>query len=751
MKSVSATRRRVLTGAAAGGGLLVAWWLWPRRWPDPLQLAEGEEGFGGWLKIGRDGVVTLAVPQLEMGQGVATVLAQVAATELGADWRQMGVEMAPPAQLYANLPLAARWAPLWGGDADAAAGDRSVADFARGEEFGATAEGTSLAAFERPIREAAAAARSLLAMAAAERWGVAPEQCAVANGLVTYGPKRAGFGALVAEAAGLTPPEPPPLRPAPAAERVMPGEGEAGDSLPRLDLPAKVDGSFPFAGDIRLPGMVFASIRMAPHGDYELVRFDETAAGGLIALVRSKRWLAAVADSWWRADRALAAMKPVFAGPRGPDSAGLNAALDRALKEGEGAAVIEIGDAAARLSRPDLSATYRIAPAAHAGIETASATARFADGRLELWIASQAPARARRAAAKAVGLSAGDVVLYPLGAGGSFDARLEVRHAIQAAQIAKAVGRPVQLTWPRIGELQGLPPRAPMLARLEASFLPGSGGQIEAWRARIACPPSGREFGARLFGNLTERAALAHSEGKVDALAVAGAAPVYAVPHVLVEHIPVTTALPSARLRGNAPALTSFISECFLDELAQKAGRDPFLYRMGLLGQAPRMAEVLRQATRLAGWDGGGRGTGQGLAMAQTGDGGRIACVARASLSGGRVTVAKLTVAVELGRIVNLDIARQQIEGGLVFGMAMAMGGALHFEQGKPVERSLRQMALPALAQCPEIAVEILPSDAEPADPGELGVLVAPAAIANALHSATGTRFRSLPLLGGGT
>ncbi|HWU04649.1 MAG TPA: molybdopterin cofactor-binding domain-containing protein, partial [Novosphingobium sp.] len=260
------SRRQMLVGGAAGGGLLLAWGLMPRHYPLPLPPAPGEVAFDAWLRIGADGMVTVAIPQLEMGQGVLTVLAQVVAMELGADWRQVAVQMAPVSEIWANVPLARRWAPMWmpfwPGLADGEDG-LLARRWAERHRFMATADGQSLAAYEAPARHAAACARGMLAQAAARRWGVEAGQCRVEKGLISHGAQSLPFGALAAEAARLTPPDPPPLRAQPPAQD--PALRDAG-GFPRLDLPAKVDGSWPFAADIRLPGMVFAAIRNAPRG-----------------------------------------------------------------------------------------------------------------------------------------------------------------------------------------------------------------------------------------------------------------------------------------------------------------------------------------------------------------------------------------------------------------------------------------------------------------------------------------------------
>lgn len=754
LNDIEVSRRKLLIGAAAGGGLLVAWTVWPRSYPSTLVAGEGEALFGGWLTIGRDGVVTIAVPQLEMGQGVGTVLAQVAATELGADWRQVGIEPTPPSGHFANLPLAAEWSPLWSSfpswadSADAWLVER----FARRSDFNATALGTSLAAYELPLREAAATARDMLTRAAAERWDVEPEQCEVVEGFVIHQRSRLPFGELAMEAAQLDPPDPAPLRPLPASEEPIPGEADAATIYPRLDLPSKVDGSHIFAGDVRLPGMLFASIRHGPVGLPELLRFDEDAVSGMRGLrtvVKSKRWIAAVADSWWIADQALSKMRAQFTGPGALEQVVLDSEMERAIEEAEDRAerITTIGDPDGMLGQPGLVRRYDFAPAAHAPLETATATARYQNGRLELWIASQAPAAARDAAAKAIGISASDVVLYPVSAGGSFDARLEKQHAIEVAQIAEQVGRPVQLIWSRAQDLQAVPPRPPVSVEIAASK--GAQGQPVAWRTRVTAPSGMLETGGRLFDNLVPEAAQELGRGEADPFMTEGAVPTYGISNLAVEHIPADLTLPVGRMRGGATAWTTFATECFIDELAHEAGRDPFLFRMAMLNGAPRMAECLRRATRLGEWDGGREGSGQGLAMLRMGSdpvrAGHIACVAQAGRREGGGRVSRLVATVDIGRIVNLDIARQQIEGGLVFGLSLAMGSALRFRKGHPVPRRLQGLGLPRLVDCPEIIVDFIASEAEPFDPGELGVAVAAPAIANALFAATGTRLQQLP------
>lgn len=757
------TRRSVLIGTAAGGGLLVAWWLMPRSYRTPLIAARGEQVFGAWLKIAEDGVVTVAVPQLEMGQGITTLLAQIVAVELGADWRQIAVEPAPVSGAYGNVPLARKWITLWDPAFAGLSGglDRLMADrFAGAQRFNATAAGTALEAYEAPARAAAATARALLAQEAASRWGVGWEECEVAGGFITHGDRRATFGELAEGAASRTPPDPPPIRTEPVRETPLPADAENAPAFPRLDLPSKVDGSYRFAGDVRLPGMVYVSIRHGPADGSELAGFNPAAVTGIKGIrgiVESKRWLAAAADTWWSAETALEAMKPKFTVPSPVNSNDMAARLATVLTRGAGFPIAETGFGAAALQRVDMARRYEVEAAYAAPLETACAAARFVDGRLDLWIATQAPEQARIAAARAIGLRPEDVALYPMPAGGSFDARLEHDHAIEIALITRELGVPVQLTWPRRDEMIRARPRAPtwMLigAQLSKGAAKGEGGAIDALRLRIATPPSAREFGQRLFGNSTSMAAIRETSGKPDPLACEGAVPPYQLPAVLVEHVPVEIGLPVGRVRGNAHGPTIFAIESFIDEIAAKHEREPLSFRMAMLGSDVRLAACLQRAAQIAGWDGGVNQSGQGLACARIGEGpeaARIACVATARQSEGGVRVTRLSVAADIGRIINHDIARQQIEGGLVFGMGIALGNVVRLRGGLPEVTDYEALGLPKLEDCPEMRIEFLASEAPPADPGELGVVVAPPAIANALFSATGLRFRRLPLLSDG-
>lgn len=759
LKLPHVTRRGLLAGAAVGGGLIVAWQFLPRDYVSPLDPADGEAAFGAWLKIARDGVVTVAVPQLEMGQGITTLLPQIVAMELGADWRQVAVEPAPVSGAYANLPLVARWAPLRGlwvqGLADEP-DDLMLRRWAEGTSFTATAEGLSLAAYEAPCRAAGATARAMLAMAAADRWGVSWDECEVAGGFVIHGDNRFSFGELAEDAVGFDAPDPPPLRAEPPADELPRFAEEEGLDIafPRLDLPSKVDGTWQFAADVRLPGMVYAAIRHGPAPVSELSAFEPGEVAGMrgvVGIVKGKRWIAAVAENWWAAEQAAEAMVPRFMVANPVASERMDEALDDGVRRGEPLRVMERGEGDALMDKPTLALRYDVMPAAHGTIETASATARITDGKLELWIATQAPEMARQAAAKALGVALDNVVLYPMPAGGSFDRRLEHDHAIEAALIARETGRPVQLTWSRWQEQVMLRPRPPVAAVLSAKT--GAQGFIDTFRARLAMPPAALEFGQRLFGNSTAWSAMDAVEGQPDPMAVEGVVPIYGIANVAVDHVPVRIGLPTGRLAGNAHGYGCFMVESFIDEVAQRNGQEPLAFRIAMLGDDPRMVASLQRAARAAEWGGGGSGTAQGLAchrITVAGRSGYIAVVATAAAGEGGVRVDRLTAAVDIGRVINRDIALQQVEGGLIFGLGLALGSGVEYDRGVPVQGRLAALNLPVMADSPAVVVDIIASREDPFDPAELAMAPVAPAVANALFSATGLRLRRLPLLSGG-
>ena len=696
-------RRTLLIGGGTGIGLIVAFAAWPRRAASPLRAGEGEQVFGPYLRIAVDGRVTVAVPQAETGQGAWTGLAQIAADELGAAWQSVAIEPAPLAPGYANTVLVG----LPGGVTRL------------------TAQSSSVRAFEVPLREAAAMARVLLCAAAARRWGVDAKRCDARDGIISDGTHSIGFGEVAGDAAALDPPASAPLRPRASGALV-------GRPLPRLDLSAKSNGNLRFAGDVRMPGIRFASVRIAPPGG-RLTAFDRAAAGEgrKLRLVVGEGWLAAVGETTWAANRALAAAAPRFTGPADADTPAIEQALIMAL-DGPMISVAERGDydAAVEGRRP-LAASYFIAPAPHLSLEPPSMTVRFSGGGLDLWIAHQAPDLARAAAAKAANLSEAQVTLYPMpvgdGGAGAFDTAVMTI----AIAVARKVNAPISLTVPAATAQNQDACRPPLAARLSA--LPDQAGGLAAWHARFTGAPG-------------LDAAVARAAGfAVPDFTARGGVPPYAATALKVEATSVSLPIRTGYLRGDVEALTAFATESFIDELARARGIEPLAFRVGLLGGQPRLARVLTTAAARGGWDGGQRGSSLGIAGASA-FGSHIGLLAEASIGPDqRVQITRLVAAVDAGRIINPNLARQQIEGGLLHALITASGPAPEIIAAMPRARPLRALGLATLKGLPKVEVELIASNDAPGGISGLGATVLAAAVANAIFAATGLRLRRLP------
>ena len=694
-------RRTLLIGGGVGVGLVVGFGLWPRGLRSDLTTTRGEHSFGNYIKVARDGRVTVAVPQVETGQGIWTALPQIVADELGAAWEAVGVEPAPLSGSYGN-PLAE--AEGWPKD------------------IRVTANSTSVRAYEQPLREAAATARMMLVGAAADRWVVKPEECDVADGFVINGGRTLTFGELAEEAASRSPPRHPAFRTS-AKQRLV------GQPLQRLDAAAKSDGSLRFAGDVRLPGMLFASARMAPPGG-RLTDFSREAikgAPGLRHVSSRDEWVAVVADSWWAAERALKASDPKFSGPRtAPDPRPL---FEDALANGDAAEWFSRGDydATVRGSRP-LAATYYVAPSQHLGLEPLSAAARVSGGNAEIWAASQAPEMARAAA--------GDgAVFYPMSVGEPSGRALESDAVPIAIALAGELKRPVQVTLSQSASQNQDRVSPGALARMTA--LPGQGGLTAAWQMRVATADGLASALARLGRR--------SSSSKLGPTALDGAIPPYAVPNVRIEAVTADLPLSAGYMRGSPQRELAFFTESFIDELARAAGMEPLAFRMAMLGTDPRLARCFQGAARLAGWDGGAPGSTMGIAGCSA-FGSHIGLVASASIGDDqRIRVHRLVAAVDCGRAINPGLVRQQIEGGLLWALAQATVPAPEWVAGMPRARPMGGLSLPRIGDAPDVHVEIIPSSEGPGGVSGLGTTVLAPAVANAIFAGTGKRLRSLP------
>ena len=695
----------MLVGGGVGLGLIVAFALWPRQPHSDLALHPGEQALNNYIKIARDGRVTVAVAQTETGQGIWTALPQIVADELGAAWETIAVEPAPLTDAYAN-PLAAEQG------------------WPKGMRL--TAASTSVRAFEQPLREAAATARAMLVGAAADRWNVDPGECDTADGLVINGVRTFTFGELAEEAADRSPPRNPTLRPA-AKRRLI------GQPLQRLDGPGKASGKLRFAGDVRLPGMLFASARLAPPGGRlrSYAREAITSVPGVRHVAVRDGWVAVVADNWWTAERALKAANPIFSGSR--SAIHPRTIFDDSLAIGSVQQWFSRGDydGVTRGSRP-LAATYYVAPSQHLGLEPLTATARYRSGELDVWVPTQAPEAARARAETAAG--GAHVNLYPMPAGEPAGRALEVDAIPIAIALARATNAPVQLSLSQSASQNHDHPSGGALARMTA--LPGTGGITAAWKTQVACVDG---FGAAL-------AALSGTDPprKPARTGLDGSVPPYGIPNVSIESVPIEAPFEAGYMRGSPQREFAFFTESFIDELAHAAGIEPLAFRMALLGQNGRLARCLQGAARLAQWDGGGPGSIMGIAGVSA-FGSHIGLVATASIGDDKVKVHRLVAAVDCGRVVNSSVAAQQIEGGLIWALAQATAPEPEWIAGMPRARTFGAIGLPRLGEVPEIAVELIPSSEPPGGLSGLGTTVLAPAVANAIHAGSGKRMRSLP------
>ncbi len=727
------TRRGFLIGTGAVAGLAVGYAVWPRAHPLNWAAAPDETIVNGFVKIGTDGRVVVAIPQAEMGQGVSSALAQIVADELGADWNTVAVEPAPLNPIYANRGMTLDMT---------AAMPASLQGFARWGLGGVidhfdlqmTGGSTSIRGFAQPMRLAGAAAREMLCRAAARDWGVDWTQCDTADGFVVYKANRVRF----ADVAGKVVPSD-----APATPVLRPTATLMGKALPRIDIPAKTDGSARFGIDVRVPGMVYAAVRSGPAGDPPLVSADDAKARampGVIDVVHGPTWVAVVATTWWGASKALDAVVPVFAAQANPAGPWVSDAPRRALAATNAKAVRDDGDAAAALaSGTVITAEYSVPYLAHAALEPMNATARVENGRAEVWAPTQSLTLTTWAAAKALALDDAAVTVHPTLIGGSFGRKAENDAVVQAVLIARAVKRPVQLIWSRAEDLAQDRFRPAAAARMRGSI---ANGRIAAWDSRVAVSDVASSFAAR---NLPAMA----GAPKASAEAVDGATQLpYDLAHVRVEHALVLTPVPLGFWRSVGHSFSAFFVESFVDELAHAANADPGAFRLAMLGDKPRHAAVLKAVLAAAGPLGQVEpGVGRGVALHES-FGSIVAQVAEVECRKGEPPrVAHVWAAIDCGPIVTPDGLRAQMESAIAYGLGAALKGKITFADGRVEATNFDGYPVLMLAEAPAIDVIVVPSDAPLGGVGEPGTPPIAPAVANAIFAATGNRLRSLPFV----
>ena len=663
-----------------------------------------------WITVTPDNFVTILIPHCEMGQGSQTGLAMMAAEEMEAEWERVRIEEAPALDAYANAYLLRAFT----GESMPAPLERAIdyGAYRLARWFGTQATGgsTAVRGTGYGMRIAGAAAREMLLAAAAERFGVRAEECAAARSRVTHeaSGRRATFGELAKAAAAIPVPSNPPFK-APDTYTIR------RTSKARFDIPPKVNGGVRYGIDFTLPGMLHAAVDIAPVQGGRLVSVDPAPAKampGVQEVVELEEAVAVVADSYWRARKALAALEPVYgdAGHGDVSSASIFAAFDEAL----GAAPEMPAEAATVVT-----ADYRVPFLAHATMEPMACTVRVEGDRAEVWAGTQDPLNARSAAAGALDFDTDQVHLTNLMLGGGYGRRLPFTfdYVDLAARIAKAMSpAPVKMVWSRENDIQH-----------------------DYYRPAAMC-----RYAGALDADGRPLAVGAHYAGGGDGESLFMP---YAIPDQRFDGRSAAHHIREGAWRSVLNSQHGFFKESFIDEMAHAAGKDPYEFRRDLMTGHPRFRAALDRVAEMAGWGSPlPEGEGRGIAIAES-FGSIVAQVAHVAVSRqGKLRVRNVYAAVDCGDVINADSATAQIEGGVVFGLSAALVAEITIGGGRVVESNFRDHQMIRIADAPNVQVEFIRSGERLGGLGEPGVPPVAPAVTNALFAATGIRVRDLPI-----
>lgn len=751
-----ARRAFLVTAGVIGGGLAIgAYRLYRPRDrstpPDALQAGPGEAILTAWVKVAADGRVTVQVPRQEMGQGIVSTLALLVAEEMDADPRAVSFEQAPVDAVYANATVLADNVPFRPDDEGWIAEINRLTQYKIGEALGVQATGGSTSVRDAwgPMRQAGAAARAMLVSAAAARFAVPVDQLSVRESVIEHraSGRRASFGELAEDAGKLPVPQDVAVKD-PAQFKLL------GKPQPRLDTRAKVDGSASFGIDVRLPGMRYAAITQSPTFGGTVASFDASNAKArrgvidvfeLAATSTSAAAVVVVADSYWQASAALKEVSIQWnEGPNAAHSSSEQAMRYRQLLDaGDGRVYDQAGDvdAASTSRQREIQRDYSVPYLAHATMEPMNCTAVVRrDGTCEVWTGTQAPTLVKWLAARTADIESSQVTVHIPYLGGGFGRRLEVDVAVQAVMIAKRMPDvPVQLIWSREEDTSHDVYRPMVAARLRAAF--DDAGHLLGWHHRIV--------GQSCTGSLTERLMpAAASDLMKDKTTTEGAFDLpYTLPNRLVEHILVHEPVPVGYWRSVGHSYNAFFTECFMDECAEQAGKDPFAFRRMLLNNAPRHRKVLELAAEKAGWGTDlPSGVARGIALAESFRS-IVAQVAEVEIRGNAVRVRRVVCAVDCGFAVNPAVVVAQMESGIIFGLTAALHGEITVASGRVQQSNFHDYPMLRIADAPQIEVHIINSGVQYLGGiGEPGTPPIAPAVCNALYGLTGTRIRQLPV-----
>ena len=710
MPTIEAVNRRefLKKGAAGTAGLVIGFYL-PGKY-EALAGIPPKEGapINAWVQIAPDDSVTLLIDKSEMGQGISTALSMILAEELDLDWKKVRTEFAPAAPQYFN--------PIFG--------------------LQGTGGSCSVRGSWEPLAKAGAAAREMLVATAAKRWGIGVDRCKTEDsGVVNKSTgKRIGYGELAEEAAMLPVPVNPQRKDAKDYKFV-------GKATKRIDSTVKVDGSAEFGIDVREPRMLRAVVARCPVFGGKVKSFDATkakAVSGVKDVVQVSTGVAVVADNTWSAMEGRRALEIAWdEGPNAKNSSDTIRKLYRERLEQTGAIARKDGDADGALANAakKVDAIYEVPFLAHATMEPMNCTANVRADGCDIYAPTQFQTFSQLTGAKITGLKPEQVNVHTTYLGGGFGRRAEQDFIAEAVQLSKAMNAPVQVTWSREDDMQADYYRPSVMVRLTAG-LDGSGKPV-AWRSRVVGP----SIMSRFFPGSVKNG--------IDETSVEGLATLkYEVPNLLVEYVMTEPGVPVGFWRSVGNSHNGYIAECFVDEMAKAAGKDPLEFRREMLAKEPRPLGVLNLAAEKAGWRKPlAPGRYRGIAVVES-FGSFVAEVAEISLDrkAGTVKVHKVVAAVDCGRYVNPETIRAQIEGGIIYGLTAALKGEITIANGRVEQANFNDYDMVRMNEAPIVEVHIVESKDGPGGIGEPGTPPIAPAVCNAILAATGKPVRRLPI-----
>jgi isoquinoline 1-oxidoreductase subunit beta len=709
MSRGSLDRRSFVVGASVVAGALTLSFA-AAKCGEPADGRADPVEVNCWVVIAPDDTVIIRVARAEMGQGAMTALAMLVAEELECDWSKVRTEFVSPRQ---NLRRDGVWGDL------------------------STGASRSISASQDYLRRAGATAREMLIAAAAKRWNVPVAECSARNSVIVHRPSRrnVSFGAVVADAARIEPPSAVRLKP-PAEWTLL------GTPKNRLDVRDKISGHPVYAIDVRLPGMLYAAIRHCPVFGGTPKSVDDSsieAMPGVRRVVQLEHAVAVVADSWWRANKAVQALRVTW-DDKGHGSLS-TASIGEFVRGGLDGPPGQVGradgdvDAALKSAVRRIEADYTVPFLAHATMEPQTCTARVRRDGVEIWAPTQDASTALATAAIAAGVSDDKIKVNRMLLGGGFGRRGTIQEFVrQAVLIAREVDAPVKLVWSREEDVAhdlyrpfGM---ARMIAGLDAAGLP------VAWSIRLAGPSFVAEILPGLGTSFVDRSFIS---GLAEELA-------YDVPNYRVDYVVRETAVPLGVWRGINYTQNVFYKECFIDEMAHAADIDPYRFRRLLLRNSPKNLAVLDAAATKAGWDTPlPPGVFRGIALSEA-CGSFCAQVAEISVIDGRVRVHRVVAALDCGHVVNPLTIALQTEGSIVYALTAALYGEITVKNGAAEQSNFNDYRMLHLADMPEVDTVIVSGNDFWGGVGEPPVTPLAPALCNAVFAATGKRIRSLPL-----